>query len=478
MPVWLHTIIIIYSFLLIFNAIFSFMFWKNDQNKLFFYAFISWTFNFLNFFIHGLSNTFGPITLLGHSLYYFSSVYLALILATSLNIKFNEKFYLKIYPPLIISSLLLYKFNPLSHPYFYSALILDIGLSIPIFQMAYASYKNREHTFVTKSFLIILLMTALHCLDYPFIDIIDKNKIIRGVSLFETLTAFGFSFAFFLSIVLSIILPLLIFEQKNKKYQKSLEDEVEQKTLELKYNNQKLEETNKDNLTLLSIMSHDLSNPLMIIDTHIKRILKSTDELPTLTNLSLQKIKLNIENISVLLKRVKEMHAARSGKIIIKKEQVSILPLLQETYEAFQERASEKNINITIRDKTTRNSTITIDPLLFKNQILGNLLTNAIKFSPTEGNIILEVFNSHKLIYISVIDQGPGIPIEKIPHLFKFDQATTTLGSKNEKGTGLGLPTVKILTEKMNGELFVDNIYDHQKLNIIGCEFKMSFPIS
>jgi signal transduction histidine kinase len=103
-------------------------------------------------------------------------------------------------------------------------------------------------------------------------------------------------------------------------------------------------------------------------------------------------------------------------------------------------------------------------------QILINLLSNAIKFTPNGGRIALECEEDDKLIYISVIDDGVGIPADKIDAIFEpFVQVNRDYASRHE-GTGLGLAISRDLARRMGGDLTVESKLDK------GSRFTLTLP--
>lgn len=96
---------------------------------------------------------------------------------------------------------------------------------------------------------------------------------------------------------------------------------------------------------------------------------------------------------------------------------------------------------------------ISADPLLFR-RVLENLLENAIKYSPEHSQIVLAVDGHGDEVQFSVQDQGPGIPPEDLPHLFKFFYRGVESG--RERGFGVGLATVKRIVDAHGGHVWVD----------------------
>jgi len=103
--------------------------------------------------------------------------------------------------------------------------------------------------------------------------------------------------------------------------------------------------------------------------------------------------------------------------------------------------------------------------------VFRNLISNAIKFTLKGGKVKIKMVKNSKRVVISVIDTGVGIPEEKIPSLFKIDVQHSTLGTSNEKGTGLGLILCKEFVEKHGGQIKVESEWKN------GSEFKVILPV-
>jgi len=89
--------------------------------------------------------------------------------------------------------------------------------------------------------------------------------------------------------------------------------------------------------------------------------------------------------------------------------------------------------------------------------VLRNLISNAIKFTPFKGKIVVKSTNQHNQLTISVIDNGVGISKERIDKIFKIGEAYSTQGTKKEKGTGLGLILCKEFVERHGGNIWVES---------------------
>ncbi|MCK5170855.1 MAG: hypothetical protein KAQ75_13335 [Bacteroidales bacterium] len=110
--------------------------------------------------------------------------------------------------------------------------------------------------------------------------------------------------------------------------------------------------------------------------------------------------------------------------------------------------------------------------LFFEYSCLRNLISNAIKFSHPKGKITLRSVQKVDLIELSVIDNGIGIKKEDQNKLFRIDQNVSTLGTSEERGTGLGLILCKEFVEKNNGTIWIES-----ELNK-GSVFIFTLPLS
>lgn len=90
-------------------------------------------------------------------------------------------------------------------------------------------------------------------------------------------------------------------------------------------------------------------------------------------------------------------------------------------------------------------------------QVMINLVTNAIKFTPTEGKVIVRARRSGSQVEFSVRDEGPGIPADKLASIFDPYVQVDHRGTSQRPGSGLGLAISREFTEGMGGSLVVDS---------------------
>lgn len=168
-----------------------------------------------------------------------------------------------------------------------------------------------------------------------------------------------------------------------------------------------------------------------------------------------------------LLENLLQWSRAQSGRIAFIPEKINLRDIIKGCVDLLQIPADKKEISIY---QDIPNDIEIIGDLEMLSTVFRNLLSNAIKFTPERGRIKIRARNLPQRVEISIIDTGIGIPEEKIPDLFRIDKQVSTLGTNNEKGTGLGLILCKEFVDKHKGLIKVTS----ERKN--GSEFKVILP--
>ena len=260
------------------------------------------------------------------------------------------------------------------------------------------------------------------------------------------------------AVVLILIVCIAIIFQILSSRARRIENEVRLRTNELKKlknqleeKNLSLNELNKVKNELLGMASHDLRNPITSIQGYSGFLLKKGSSINEDTrNDFLNIINSASDNILELLNNLLSVSAIESGQLVLNLQQGNLRDLINERIRLITHLALEKNIKFQIKCHDTRMVSFDAPRI---GQVLDNLLTNAIKFSPVNGviEIIMEPGNNY--IKVTISDEGSGIKSEDLDNIFKpFKKFNTNL-TENEKGTGLGLAIAKKMIELHNGRL-------------------------
>jgi signal transduction histidine kinase len=239
-----------------------------------------------------------------------------------------------------------------------------------------------------------------------------------------------------------------------------------------------LQKLSEENRTLISILFHDLATPISVLEFAIQKLKreKVQAEDPARYGKTIEKITNSMSVMRDVLSKVKALQEIRSGKKNLNLESVDPVAVTQEIVQLFEDRLTEKKIDIRIDSYLDEKNTIKADRSLLKNEVLANVISNAIKFSP-ENRIIEISFireNDHQTL-IQVRDYGIGIPTDLIPKLFDFNGQTNRPGTADESGTGFGLPLAKTCTQLMSGSIDVESHTYQPGVSSSGTAFNLRF---
>ncbi len=229
-----------------------------------------------------------------------------------------------------------------------------------------------------------------------------------------------------------------------REYNLTLEQEVEERTRELK-------QLNKEKNEILGIAVHDLKNPLSGIQM-IAEYLNNCDEL---TQEEIKEFTGDIlsstKKMFNLIKNLLDTNAIDQGKIKIEKDRFNINELLEEEVKFFRKSAAKKNIDIILSNSD--GPYYVYQDSNASAQIMENLISNAIKYNPLGKKVYIQLENTDTHVIFSVRDEGPGISEEDKKKLFKKFSRLSAQPTAGENSTGLGLSIVKKLCELMNCDI-------------------------
>ena len=231
--------------------------------------------------------------------------------------------------------------------------------------------------------------------------------------------------------------------------QSNLSRDLQKKNAEMK----KLNELKNE---FLGVAAHDLRNPIGIIMGYSDFLLEEVQYCLTPDHIRmLMAIKSSSEFMLHLLNELLDVSKIESGNLNLEKRKVDIVTLVKNNLNLNRFLAQKKNISIQLNTIESAPEII-IDPDKIE-QVLNNLISNAIKFSSSNTKIIVNIFMSGKNITVSVTDQGLGIPKDEMSKLFKTFETTSVKGTEGEKSTGLGLSIVRNIINGHGGKIWVDS---------------------
>ena len=224
-----------------------------------------------------------------------------------------------------------------------------------------------------------------------------------------------------------------------------------------------LAQANQARRQMTADIAHDLRNPLTVIGGYLESLsdgkLKPTRE-------RFEIIQGEVRNLQNLVEDLRILSLADAGELELNKQLISPKLLFERTVYAYQHQAEGKNILLRI-DAESDVSEIEVD-VDRMGQVLGNLVSNALRYTPEKGEICLTAEQTRDSVILKVRDTGSGISPELLPHIFDRSFHGDETRSGNE--SGLGLAIAKSIVELHQGSI-------HAKSQGNGSEFFIELPL-
>lgn len=235
-----------------------------------------------------------------------------------------------------------------------------------------------------------------------------------------------------------------------------LEEKVKARTSELEMLNSRLSDLNKEKNSYIGMVAHDLRNPIGIAEAFSGILLEDFDTLTK--SLQLEYIGLINKSCSFSLNLIHEfldISKIEAGIFDLNLSQQEYISFLTENVKRNAMLAKNKSQKIVVKTSLSE-----INFCFDKNkieQVLNNLLGNAMKYSAANTLIQVEVSSSDHGVTTSIMDVGQGIPKDELEKVFHPYQTTSVKATANEKSTGLGLAIVKKIIESHHGTVTVES---------------------
>ena len=252
-----------------------------------------------------------------------------------------------------------------------------------------------------------------------------------------------------IAIAMTILAAGLLSASVTTLLRRMVTDEVARATLSSMY--KEAEQTLEARQQVLRIVSHDLRNPLGTISMAASLMLDVPMERPQALE-HLARIKRAGERMNRLIQDLLEVARMEAGHVAIDVRTQDIAPMMYEAHEMLLPLATEKRIGLEMRVAENL-PTVQADSGRVL-QVLSNLVGNAIKFTPTDGRIVMSAERYADTVQFSVSDTGLGMAPEQLSQIFgQFWQANPA----DRRGVGLGLSIAKAIVEAHGGRIWVES---------------------
>jgi len=236
---------------------------------------------------------------------------------------------------------------------------------------------------------------------------------------------------------------------------RDLEQRVQERTLELENLNHELKALNISKDKFLSVMSHDLRNPLTALLASSGKLNEDPEGLNMNQIKQLSQIIHRTSNkLLNQLNEVIEWAKKQSMKTSFNPEVLRLAKGIDESLALLKPNANQKKIKL--YNNIPREINVMADPLMLRS-IVQNLVTNAIKYTPEGGSVLIKAKIEQKMVCIFVEDSGIGMTNELKQRLFSNAIQKSQSGTNNEKGSGLGLQLVNDFVFQHGGNIDVES---------------------
>lgn len=218
--------------------------------------------------------------------------------------------------------------------------------------------------------------------------------------------------------------------------------------------NSELTDLNNEKNHLIGIIAHDLKNPLtstLTIAEYLKSQIKNSNHPEDIENIDYMLNALN--RMNMMITRILDVKMIESKSINLQLEKINLSKLLNIVNQNFKEKLERKHIKLNF---DPAESYVNVDPA-YMTQIYENLISNAIKFSPSNKEIWVKVWEDGNKVKTMIKDEGPGISSEDQKKMFGKFQVLSAKPTAGERSTGLGLSIVKKYVEAMEGKVWCES---------------------
>ena len=233
-------------------------------------------------------------------------------------------------------------------------------------------------------------------------------------------------------------------------------EELNRINAELDARNETLSELNREKNEFLSIAAHDLKNPLAVIRLTSEMLERfganmSEDE----KTLRLKNISATVDRMMAIITNILNSNALETGVLSITSVAVSVSECIASLTDDYLEPAQAKSI--TLQTSLPEASLFVLADKTMLYGVLENLLSNALKFSPSGTTVTLSAYTQDTMCRMAVQDEGPGISHEDKAKLFGKFARLSARPTGGEHSTGLGLSIVKKMVEAMHGRVWCES---------------------
>lgn len=260
----------------------------------------------------------------------------------------------------------------------------------------------------------------------------------------------------FVGLGLMIIITIFViyfFRLRSKKLK------VEKQNLELQRREvETIQQTEQFKSRFLTNISHEFRTPLTLINGHLE-VLKENGRKEDL--LHIDEMEQNGKRLLTLINQLLDLSKMESGQYQLKYKKGNVLNEASMLVQSFHSYAEHHNISLLLQQTENAKLLLSENPFIYSSEaltvIITNLISNAIKYTPSEGSVSVVIDYQDNKLFVTVADTGKGIAIEHLPKIFDRFYQVDEPGQRTFEGSGIGLALVKELAIMHGGNIKVES---------------------
>lgn len=392
-----------------------------------------WAGLFLSYALQGFFQTGELPIVLSYSVSVIPSVLIAVIIFDTVSKKAPVKLYLKGWALALIVTPFLLKtgldFTLISMP-------MSLALGFIPLNTAYHILRQdgEKATSLQKFMAVLMFFTFIHFINFSLFRMRPGTQVL------------GHSVSLAIYQIYSISVFALALENFSRKEKERLQELVDMRT-------QELSKALSVKATLFRMVLHDIAAPIQgqlwaiqLLKENRGTKINLLDKLSDMTNL--------IKNV---VEQVRTIEALNSGNMYIEKSPVNLDLVLADLSKIYEDQLKVKNIELEINNTLPPGTMFFADQTVFTTSVLGNLVSNGIKFSHENSKLVINAFERNDKVILELEDKGIGMPQEMAFTIFDPDKKISRKGTLGETGTGFGMVQVKSYIEHFGGEISVES---------------------
>jgi two-component system phosphate regulon sensor histidine kinase PhoR len=208
----------------------------------------------------------------------------------------------------------------------------------------------------------------------------------------------------------------------------------------------------------VSMVAHELKNPLAATEGWLNLLLSGlVGHDPKEERHMIERSYLRVKTLRTLVSELLSITAIETGNFQLHRSNIDVAGIVHEAVEAARERAAAKGIALTLNELLPEKEKAALADREALLLVYSNLIDNAIKYTPEQGTVTIQVAQNGMYVSVSVKDDGVGMKPEELDRIFDEFYRVKNEYTADIPGTGLGLSLVKRLVELHQGQIFADS---------------------